>query len=302
MPAKNERNMNLRFKLDSLVVLALALVFYWFFMFTKHDPPVSAIIPFGDDPYDSVGSFCMIISLLLAALSLVRSFRTYRPKPPAAVQCVFLVRTQIAIPIGILATLVADAIAMARHPAKWTGKPATGELLELMAALAALSISVLLLVRRSTRGIELPAIQNASKRALFTSFACAAVLALFPEAVIQSVFLHFLAIVLGFVLIAAPQADFALALLPYDTDEIRSAVPPSRSRLWIQWGSVTLLGIAIGAMVLMEEIVADGAAKAPFMQVAVVSSMFIGAGTALLLVAFAFYKKPLGLFRKTSQA
>lgn len=294
--------MNLRFKLDSLVVLALALMFYWFFMFAKHDPSVSAIIPFGDDPYDSAGSFCMIVSLLLAALSLVRAFRPYGSKPAPVLDSVFLARTQIAVPIGILATMVAEAIAMARHPARWTGKPATGELLELMAALAALSISVLFLVGRSTRGIELPVIQNASKRALFTGLACAAVLALFPEAVIQSVFLHFLAIVLGFVLIAAPQADFALALLPYDTDEIGTAVPHSRSRLWIQWGSVTLFGIAIGAIVLTEEIVADGAAKAPFMQVAVVSSMFIGAGTALLLVAFAFYKKPLGLFRRTSQA
>jgi hypothetical protein len=53
--------MSLRFKVNSVVMLALTAAFGEFFMFAKHDAALGAIIPFGDDPYDSVGSFCMIL-------------------------------------------------------------------------------------------------------------------------------------------------------------------------------------------------------------------------------------------------
>ena len=293
--------MNRQFKFNSLAALVLALAFYWYFMFTKHNAPLAAIIPFADDPYDACGSFCMILSILLAALALFRGFRPFRAGQPMAVQVVFLARTQIAIASGVLVTLAADAIAMARHPNMWTGKTATTGLLTLMIGLAALSLAVVFLVCKPTRRIELPAIQNASKRAIFIALTCAVVLALFPEQIIHSVLLHFLAIVLGFVLIAAPQAAIAKALLPYDTTGVRTASPsPARSGLWIQWVSVALIGFAIGAFALLEEIFVDGAGKAPPLQVIVVSSMFIGAGVSALLVAFAFFKTPLGLFRKAS--
>ena len=296
--------MNWRFKFNSLAVLALTLAFCWFFMFAKHDPLLAPIIPFGDDPYDAVGSFCMIVSPLLAALSLFRAYRPHGTRPPAALNGVFLARTQLSVPIGIQATLVADAIAMARHPTMWIGKPAAFELLALMAGLAVLSIVVLSLVARSIPGLKPALNRNAWKKALITALVCSAILVLFPEAVIHRVILHFIAIVLGFVLVAAPQAAFATVLLPCNTAEVGKAgiAGLSRSRLWLQWSLVTLSGIAIGAILLLEEIFVDGAGKAPLMQVVLVSCMFIGAGTALFLVAFAFYRKPLGIFRKSAEA
>ncbi|MGA7829358.1 MAG: hypothetical protein WCA21_00170 [Terracidiphilus sp.] len=296
--------MNWKYRFNSLTVLVLALAFYWFFMFSKHDPSLAPIIPFGDDPYDAAGSFCLVASLLLAALSLFRAFRPYNAKPPAILSSVFLARTQIAVPIGIVATLVADTIALARHPNMWTGKPAEDELLALMIGLAVFSLAVLYFVRQSIREFEVRFYRKASMKAVTTAIICGAVLALFPEAAIQSVFVHFLAIVLSFVLIAALQATFAVALLPYETAENESAetARTSWARPGLQWLLVSLFGSVIGASLLMAEIVGDGAGKAPLRQVVVVSAMFIGAGTALLLVAFAFYKKPLGIFRNISQA
>ncbi|MGD0627760.1 MAG: hypothetical protein ABR987_00320 [Terracidiphilus sp.] len=294
--------MGLRLKLNSLAALALSLVFYFFFMAAKHDPALAPIIPFGDDPYDAVGSFCLILSILLAVLSLVRAFRPYRAPRPTAFDQAFLARTQIAIPLGILVALATDAIAMARHTSIWMGKAGTAKLAALMLAMAAISLATVYLVRRSARGIELPAAPMHSTKTVIAVLAFILILALFPEQLIQSVTLHFLAILLSFVLIAASQAALSVALLPFATDK-PSVEPPAsqpRSRRWVQWVSVAVAGLAIGTLILMSELFGEGAAKAPLAQVLLLSAIFIGAGTACLLIAFAFFKKPLGLFSRAT--
>jgi len=82
-------------KRNALIVFGLAIILSWSFMFAKHDPRLRAIIRFGDDPYDAVGSFGTIVGMLIALLSLVRAFRPYRKQSPTKAQCVYLVRSQI---------------------------------------------------------------------------------------------------------------------------------------------------------------------------------------------------------------
>jgi hypothetical protein len=294
--------MGQRFRLNALAVFALSVIFYFFFMTAKHDPALSPIIPFGDDPYDAVGSFCLILSVLLAVLSLVRAFRPYRAPRPTAVDQAFLARTQIAIPLGILVVLATDAIALARHTSMWMGKTGAGELGVLLLGMAFLSLLAVYLVRRSAHGIELPMARAHSTKSVIAVLALVVVLALFPEQIIQSVSLHFLAILLSFVLIAASQATLSMSLLPFATGKpnVEPAAPPARSRRWIQWGSVALAGMAIGTLILMGELFGEGAANAPLAQVLLLSAVFIGTGTACLLIAFGFFKKPLGLFGRES--
>jgi hypothetical protein len=294
--------MGLRPKLNAVAVLALSLVFYFFFMAAKHHPAMAPIIPFGDDPYDAVGSFCLILSILLAVLSLVRAFRPYPPPRPTPFDRAFLARTQIAIPFGILVVLATDTIAMARHTSMWLGKAGAVELEALLLGMAAMSLAAVYLVRRSARGIELPAAPMRSTKTAIAVLAFVVILAFFPEQLIQSVALHFLAILLSFVLIAASQAALSVAFLPFATDEpsVEPLASHPRSRRWIQWGSVTVAGLAIGTLILMSELFGEGAAKAPLAQVLLLSAIFIGAGTACLLIAFAFFKKPLGLFSRAT--
>lgn len=212
-------NMTLRHKLTALAALAFAVLFNQFFMFTKHEPSLAAIIPFADDPYDAIGSMAMIISALLAVLSLFRAFRPHRTGTPTVLSKVFLARIQIAVPLSVLVALGADGLAMARHLSVWTGKPATGELLALLAGMAAISLALLFLIRVSVRGIGFRVMQNESRRAIAVVLVCGATLALFPENVIQNVSLHFLTIIVGFVLFFAPQSALIVALLPYDAAE-----------------------------------------------------------------------------------
>ena len=290
--------MELKFKINALAVLALTAVFGYFFMLAKHDPALAPIVPFDDDPYDAIGSFCLIVSLLLSCLSLFRAFWPHRPTPPTPLQKVFLSRTMIADPLGVLVTLACDGIAMARHPSNWVEKPAARELLGLIAGMAALSVAVLFAVRLSARRLELPVDRGQSRKALAVLVFFAIVLAVFPENAVHSVIPHFLAIVLGFVVIAAPQRAWSMALLPYRTQAAQQnrATPPARSRFWLQWGAIALLGFAVGAFILVQEIFVEGAGNAPLRQVLLVSAVFIGAGSSCLLVAFAFLKTPLGLF------
>src|ERR1019366_8901886 len=181
--------MGLRFKLNALAAVVLAVLFYSFFMTTKHDPVLSLIVPFGDDPYDAVGSFCLILSVLLALLSLAR--------------------TQLAIPIGILAALAADAIALVRHASMWMGKAGASELGALLLGMTALCLASVYLIRRTAHGIELPRAPSDSRRTTIAVLAFVVGLAVFPEQIIHSVSLHFLAILLSFALIAACQATLS---------------------------------------------------------------------------------------------
>jgi hypothetical protein len=93
-------------------------------------------------------------------------------------------------------------------------------------------------------------------------------------------------------------------MLPYDTGEFRvgDLVRAGRFSRWIQWASITALGIAIGASILMMEIFAEGNTGLPFRRILLLSAIFIGAGTSALLIAFAFLRKPLGLFRNNFAA
>jgi hypothetical protein len=291
--------------LNAIAVLALAVVFNQFFSYTKHAPALAAVIPFSEDPYDAVNSIAMILSCLLAVLSAFRVVQAHLMRSSGAPDDFLIARTQIAVPLSVLVALGSDAVAMLRHPAEWIGKAATVELLALLAAMAALSIAVLLVVRASVLGIINSArhrTQNLWKRASVILLLCIAALALFPEKVIQNVSLHFMAILLGFVILIAPQSALAVALLPYTVAEKRINAEPSRlfSRPWMQWCFIALLGMAVGACALLAEVFERGGGSVAPARILLVSSVFLGAGTSGLLIAFAFLKKPLGLFRKTS--
>src|SRR5215469_12370863 len=147
-------------KRNAVFVVGLAAFYQWSFMFAKHDPALRDIIPFGNDPYDAVGSFGVIVGLLLALVSLVRAFRPYRQHPPSTMQRVYLVRTQTAVVLSVFITLAADAIAMARHPSIWLGAAARSMLIVLLGSLAIIAAAAQVLIRTSKDTLP----QGVSKR------------------------------------------------------------------------------------------------------------------------------------------
>ena len=140
-------------KRNAVLVFGLAVLFFWAFMFAKHDPALRNIIPFGDDPYDAVGSFGVIVGMLSALISLGRAFRPYHERRPSIPEGVYLVRSQVVVVLVVLATLAADAVAMARHPSMWTGAVSRNTLIALLGGLAITAIAVYSVIRASQQNL-----------------------------------------------------------------------------------------------------------------------------------------------------
>src|SRR5579875_1199159 len=105
-------------KLNAVAVGILSAVFYWLFMFAKHNSYLRDLVPFGEDPYDAVGSFACVVGALLSIVALVRAYFPYRGGPDG-LQRLYLIRAQVAVVLAVLITAAADATAMVRYPRQW---------------------------------------------------------------------------------------------------------------------------------------------------------------------------------------
>ena len=173
-----------------------------------------------------------------------------------------------------------------------------------MCGMAAASSAALFLIRYSAGKIGLAGAKSSWWRALVMWLVTLGILAAFPEAILRSVVAHFLTIILGNVLIAVPQTAFSAAFLPVDTSLIPTSLDSSkaRTRAWVQWSGVAFFGLATGASIGALELFGEGGARPSLNQVLLVGSVFTGAGLSVLVVAFAFYRSPLGLFYRPSRS
>src|SRR5579884_4087593 len=96
-----------RFKVSALLTFMLAVLFYLLFQISKHNPALSQVNAFAEDPYDAVGSFGVQFALFTALLSLVRAFRPYQPNKALARQELLLGRGEYLSCLSIAVTLVA---------------------------------------------------------------------------------------------------------------------------------------------------------------------------------------------------
>jgi hypothetical protein len=282
-------------KWNAVAVFILAALFYGSFMFAKHDPAFRDIIPFGEDPYDAVGSFGVIVAMLIALLSLARAFRPLREAPSAA-QLFYLVRSQQAVVLAVVITLSADAVAMARHASMWTGAASRDRLIALLGGITTVAIAVQLLVRASQRTIP-QAGSNRWIRAAMVTLLILLVLADYPEQLIGRLPAHLLTVVVGAIVLIAPMRFLLIALVPDPACEERMEKRPSHGKFSTagrRWTMVVLVGILIGASAFMGEI-AEGSGASSIGRLVFVASVFIGLGFAGILIAYAFLAKPLGL-------
>ena len=280
-------------KCNSLIIVGLAALFYWSFMFMKHDPALRDVIPFGVDPYDAVGSFGVIIGMLIALLSLVRAFRPYRTHPPSSAQRLYLVRAQMAVVLSILITLVADAVAMARHTSAWMQAASRIELLILLACVATITVAVGALVRRSVKPDA-----GSWTRATVISLVSVLLLVVYPEQLIGKTTTHLLTVLVGDLLLFVPLRALLTAIVPDDAQRIGVSASSSGKSLY-GWGLVTLVGIVIGALLFVAEMTEGGGGSAPRLaQLMLIACVFVGLATMGLLIAYAFMGGPLGLWRR----
>jgi hypothetical protein len=101
------------FRVTALITFA-AVVFYLFFQVNKGGT-FRDINPFGQDPYDAVGSFAIQGALLMGIRTYARALRL-RDAPPQADKTRLILRGNALVLSAILVTLIADAIAEIVHP------------------------------------------------------------------------------------------------------------------------------------------------------------------------------------------
>ena len=287
-------------KRNAVLVSGLAALFYWSFMFAKHDQALRDVIPFGDDPYDAVGSFGVVIGFLLALLSLVRAFRPYRERPPSLAQRVYLVRSQEAVILVVLVTLAADIVAMARHP-QWYSSPSRNVLLGLLGTLALVTIGVHLLLL-SPREM-LPTIGSEQRpQAAVSALTALFVLVVYPERLINNTATHLLTVVVGAAVLFAPMRPLLAVLVPYDDREVTTQATSAHRVLSTKyrWGITFLLGALLGCLLAVGELT-EGGGVLPVGRAVFIGSIFVGLTVAGLLIAYAFLGAPLGLARRRAK-
>ena len=283
-------NMVWRLRLNGIVVLMLGAFFCYFFNLAKHSPALAPIIPFDNDPYDAVGSFGAIMSVVLGIVVAVRALRIHGF---CRARQIFLNRAQMAIVLVVLITMACDAIAMARHPSMWMGRAGTNELLAFMIGLSALAMGMGF-VAWGYFHQDRKLVAREQWHALAASSTFLIVLGVFPDGIIRSVPGEVLALASGIVLLLWPLSALSVALIPYEADVADEAASiPTRARPLLCWAGVIFLGAAIGTCLLLLE----AKSGIPADRLAMVAVVFIGSGIGGLAIAYAFLKEPLGLFR-----
>ena len=279
------------------VVLCLAALLQWWFAFAKHDLSLSRVIPFGEDPFDSIGSFACIAAVLLSFLSLYRAFRPYRNGGPTSEQILFLIRSQEAVVLAAIITVAADGLAMVRYPGTWIDSVGGYKLACLLFGVLIAAALAQLALRASVR--NLPRARRAARlRAVIASFAGAFILAVYPESWINSTGPHLITIAVGAVVLFAPMRALLFALTPGATDRIRPGAQVARgnrSGIWGRWGIVLLLGAFVGLAAFIGEM-SEGDLP-PISRLLFVGSVFTCAGIAGIAIAYGFLGAPLGLAR-----
>ncbi len=96
------------------LIFCAAVVFYLFFQLNKIEP-FRDFNPFGEDPYDAVGSFTIQAALLIGLLTYARALRLRRDSAEVS-KTRLILRGNILVLSAILVTLIADAIAEVVHP------------------------------------------------------------------------------------------------------------------------------------------------------------------------------------------
>ncbi|HLW81324.1 MAG TPA: hypothetical protein VKS20_04710 [Candidatus Acidoferrales bacterium] len=289
---------NRKFKISSLFTFILAVLSYFFFMHAKHDPALSKVNPFAEDPYDAVGSFSIQAATFLGILCLVRAFRAPRANAPLRVKESLFLRAQMATILSVAVTLTSDAVAMIRHPSLWFGLPAGYRLLVLLTGMAVLTAIMGVSIRRSALSMDLQATPAVWMRAIAVSLVTVLALFLYPQTFRHGLIGALFTVLFGALILFASTWAWTTALVSgladVSTPEGAPAFSSSSQRKY-GWGIVILAGILIGLFFVAGE--ASEGSGIPHAKLALVVSAYIGLETAGIMIGYGFLAKPLGLFR-----
>jgi hypothetical protein len=143
----NQKTIQRVHRVTALIAIA-AVLFYLFFQVNKGGP-FRNINPFGEDPYDAVGSFAIQVAILIGILTYARALRLW-DDPAQAAKARLILRGNSLVLFAILITLIADAIAeiVRPFPPSYWGNVILVELVLMFVLALACAIALAVVFRR----------------------------------------------------------------------------------------------------------------------------------------------------------
>jgi hypothetical protein len=326
-----------RLKVSALLTFVLAILFYLFFQISKHQPALSQVNAFADDPYDSIGSFGVQFALFTALLSLLRAFRPYQEGRVLDSQERLLLRGTYLSCLSVAMTLAADIVAMIRHPVMWVGEPAGYVLAALVVGMVLLTALVAWQLHYATQNRRSLFAPNVWIRAGGSCLISLLILALYPESWRQSVPGELLTVLVGTALLFVPLWAVGTAI-PLSSgafvedfiDDLIAAYRWLKAHIgplvvfcslfekilnwsfvqavlrWLNprkytWNLIILIGIIMGMVLALAETLGEGGGPHQIGRFAMIVAIFISLECIAVLLGYVLLEKPLGLFRKTSE-
>jgi hypothetical protein len=318
-------------KRSSLFVLLLSVFLWIFFDQSKHLPLLAVVSPFGEDPYDAVGSFGVQLASLSALLSLVRAFRPY-PIPATQSSQASLLRGQWVAILAVAVTLLADLIAMFRYSSIWRAS-LPGLLLAVSLGfmiLMTLWVSRNLTQNRASHSME--AGSNRWPRAWIIMAAGTLILSLYPISWREDIAGGVLAAALGMFILFMETWALATAILPGSSREsdvlddllalhgwlkeesliaaslfrpletLAGSVSIRRAWGWIHprrhvWRLILMAGLLMGLGLALAESLVEGA-SANLHTALLVLAIFITLEGSAVILGWLLFSRYLGLFRE----
>src|SRR5215469_4659913 len=316
-------------KVSALLTFGLAILLFPFFEICKHDPALSLVNAFAEDPYDAVGSFGIQLAPFLSLLAVLRAFRPYQSEKTRDRQQALFARAAYCSCFTVAVTLGADVIAMIRHPSLWLGVPAGYVLAALLGGMILLTALVLWSISRLTRLLPLSSpLQRWTKASAF-SLAGILILALYPEELRQSIPGALVTIAVGVLVLFSLVWALGTAIVPsLETpfediiDDLAAAYHWEKAHAdssdpslvldsmleklltlslvrsvfcWLNprkhpWNIAILLGVFMGILLLLSEMGGEGGPP-QLGRLAMVAAVFIGVEFGGVLLGYAWLAK-----------
>ena len=282
--------MDNKIRLNTIVVIVLAILFYLFFDVTKHYQFFSANNPFAEDPYDAIGSFALQTSIFLGIVCLLLLFRSYRNKYLSEEQKLNLIRIQFTIALAVIVTLSGDIVAMIRYFSSMTGTPARDALAILVTAFLLLAITIGFFLYHSAREIAETHVSSSWSKPVTISVIFLIILFFYPDHVRETALGAYFTVIVGTILFFTTVSAWGRHMLPIVNAQYKRIVP--RYLLWLV---ILFIGILLGFAIVLRELVEDGKII-NFADNAFIILFYISLEVFGCLVGYAFLGRFLGLF------
>jgi hypothetical protein len=315
----------------TLATCLTILSFWLFFDVSKHNSKLAQVNPFGEDPFDAVGSFGLQLAMFCGLLSVIRLLRPY-PNGAGVYHLRRIVYGDAVALLVVGVTLAADSVAILGDLHAWTtsleGWLLAGWVIGMLGLTIFVGSRILLLFRATNPPTS---IVHTTWKNVMLCLVGAIFLAINPSSWHATIAGSILAALAGMALLFIMTSALAKSIFP-NVDEpiedllddllalcrglkartgftgfpfrwIENAVQIS----WVQsflgwlnprkhaWNAVVLVALGLGIALILAETLGEGAPDTR--RILLVLSAVIGIETCGVLMGYALFKSYLGLVR-----